>query len=99
MAAKRELEEKAGATISTVHHVGDCYIHATIKGQLVSSVLAHIFTASMSEKDHIDTEKHAVQWMSAGDRQGLALGPAVEAIIAETENEQPFFFKTFDVEW
>jgi ADP-ribose pyrophosphatase YjhB (NUDIX family) len=99
MAAKRELEEKAGATISSVHHVGDCYIHATIKSQLVSSVLAHIFTATMSEEDHIDTEKYAVQWMSAANRQKLTLGPAVEAIISETETEQPFFFKTFDVEW
>ena len=99
MAAKRELEEKAGAMISTVNHIGDCYIHATIKGQLVSSVLAHIFTATMSEEDHIDTEKYAVQWMDAADRQNPTLGPAVETIIAETETEQPFFFKTFDIEW
>ena len=99
MAAKRELEEKAGATIPTVNHVGDCYIHVTIKKQLVSSVLAHIFVATMSEEDHIDIEKYAVQWMNVADCKKLTLGPAVETIIAETETEQPFFFKTFDVEW
>jgi 8-oxo-dGTP pyrophosphatase MutT (NUDIX family) len=99
MAAKRELEEKAGASISTVNHVGDCYIHVTIKGQLVSSVLAHIFIANMSEADHIDTEKYAVQWVSEEDRSKLKLGPAVEALITEIETEQPFFFKTFNMEW
>lgn len=99
MAAKRELEEKAGATISVVQHVGDCYIHATIKGQLVSSVLAHIFTATISDEDRIDNEKYAVQWMSEKERRELTLGPAVEAVISESEDSKPFFFKTFNVEW
>ena len=98
MAAKRELEEKAGAIIPEVIHVGDCYIRVSMKGQLVSSVLAHIFVAEV-DAGVVDTEKHAVKWISERNRQELQMGPAVDEVIAETESAQSFFFKTFDVEW
>lgn len=99
MAAQRELEEKAGASIAHVYHVGDCYIHARVKGQLVSSVLAHIFTATLSERDFIDTEKYAVKWVDEKERSTLKLGPAVQEVIHDTENERAFFFKTYDIDW
>lgn len=98
MAAKRELEEKAGATIPTVTHVGDCYIRVSMREHLVSSVLAHIFVAEVDAVE-IDMKKYGVQWVSKAEREQLHLGPAVEEVIAETETEQGFFFKTFDVEW
>lgn len=99
MAARRELQEKAGANISVVEHVGDCYIHVTIKGELVSSVLAHIFVATATPDDKIDTEKHAVRWVGAEQRSEISLGPAVDDVIAASEMDQPFFFKTYNIEW
>lgn len=43
--AERELCEKAGLEHTVVRHVGDSYIHAYQGEVLVSSVLAHVFTA------------------------------------------------------
>jgi ADP-ribose pyrophosphatase YjhB (NUDIX family) len=97
-AATRELSEKAGIDLKKVSHRGDCYIYAKVNGQIVSSVMAHIFSAAL-DTGEVDTEKHAVRWVSETERGQLQLGPAVEEIVAETETDQGFFFKTFDVNW
>lgn len=97
-AATRELSEKAGIDLADVSHRGDCYIYAKVDGQIVSSVMAHIFSASL-DSGVVDTEKHAVKWVSKQELDRLQLGPAVEEIIAETETNQNFFFKTFDINW
>jgi ADP-ribose pyrophosphatase YjhB (NUDIX family) len=97
-AATRELSEKAGIDLVDVNHRGDCYIYAKVQGQIVSSVMAHIFTATL-DNGTVNTEKHAVKWMDKAERSKLQLGPAVHAVIAETEKDQAFFFKTFDVDW
>ncbi len=97
-AATRELSEKAGVDLVDVSHRGDCYIYAKVDGQIVSSVMAHIFSASL-DNGEVDTEKHAVRWVSDNERSRLQLGPAVEDIISEIETNQEFFFKAFDVNW
>lgn len=96
-AAGRELKEKAGLDLVDVTHKGDCYLYVKTGNQIVSSVMAHIFSASID--DSINTDEYKVSWLSAADRQDIVLGPAVEEIIRLTEDESSFFFKTINVNW
>jgi ADP-ribose pyrophosphatase YjhB (NUDIX family) len=94
-AAKRELSEKLALTKQDVRHVGDCYIHVTTKGKLLSTTLAHIFRF---ESDDIAINENLV-WVKPHKLSQYKLAPAVESIITRSFFNDPHFFEEFYEDW
>jgi len=95
-AAERELKEKIGDSKATLSHVGDVYVRGKIAGELVSSIMGHVFTGQLSESA---TLYPGNAWYDAAHRENLKLAPATEEIITATTQRHGFFFEEFTIDW
>ncbi|MGY4893694.1 MAG: NUDIX hydrolase [Candidatus Saccharimonadota bacterium] len=94
-AARREVSEKLGIDESAPEHAGDCYIRVKVKGELLSSTLAHVFRMY---RDDVIVGDNLV-WARPHKLSNYRLAPAVEEIMARTFFKDTFFFEEYDVEW
>lgn len=95
-AARREMTEKTNYTPDNLSHVGDCYIRARIKEQLVWNVLAHVFTTKVKRAD---IEAQGMGWYALEDLQAEKTTPASVHIIEKALHESGFFFEECTVDW
>ncbi len=95
-AARREIGEKMNIKDEQpLRHVGDCYIRVTSKDDLLSTTLAHIFRFERNEIDLGAT----MMWVKPHKLSDYKLAPAVEAIVARSFFNDPFFFEEFETTW
>jgi len=94
-AVQRELSEKLALKGQTARHAGDCYIHVSTDGKLLSTTLAHIFRF---EHDDIDLRDNFI-WVQPHKLGNYTLAPAVEKIITRSFFNDPHFFEEFYEEW
>jgi ADP-ribose pyrophosphatase YjhB (NUDIX family) len=97
-AVGREMMERVGIGVnSTLKHTADVYIHAAINGQLVSSVLSHVFTM------HVDANQIArkdVKWATAEELKIVQLAPGVKEVYDLISNaDSNFSFAEFTINW
>ncbi|HSW91725.1 MAG TPA: NUDIX domain-containing protein [Candidatus Saccharimonadales bacterium] len=92
-AIKRELLEKFDSLHETLH-VGDCYIRTYVENELVSCVLAHVCTLSISEVARLHSR---TRWVKKSELPSLDLAPATIQLVQQVQVSQPFFFKEYDV--
>ncbi len=95
-AVVREITEKFGAPPKAAEHKGSCLIRASINGELISYVLAHIFVATLGGDAMTAPDK---SWYCADERKQLKLLPATEEIIQKTDTAGQLFFEEYDVDW
>ena len=95
-AAIRESVEKFGGRPKTIEHNGSCFIRASINSELISYVLAHIFTITFDEGA---TVSENTGWYDANERHQLKLLPATEEIIQKAAIAKQLFFEEYDVDW
>jgi len=94
-AAVREAKEKLGLENQALRHAGDCYIHVTVGGEVLSSTLVHLCTFN---RDDIQTNDR-IQWARPHKLAQYNLAPAVAEIVARGFFHDPFFFEEYTVEW
>ena len=94
-AAQREVSEKLGIDESAPEHAGDCYIRVKVKGELLSSTLAHVFRMY---RDDVTVGENLV-WARPHKLSDYRLAPAVEEIMARTFFKDTFFFEEYNVGW
>ena len=94
-AAQREAFEKLGLEAQPMEHAGDCYIRVHLRGELVSTTLAHVFRFY---KDDIEMND-ALVWARPHKLSQYALAPAVEEVMTRTFFKDAFYFEEFTVEW
>jgi ADP-ribose pyrophosphatase YjhB (NUDIX family) len=97
-AAIREINERvAVAPNRTLAHVADVYIHASIRGQMVSSVLSHVFTMRIKSSDVVRTD---VLWANKDDFETRKLAPGVQEIYTLVSNNRgSFAFAEYTIDW
>lgn len=96
-AAKRELAEKAGIEDIKLTHLGDSYIHVGNSGQIISSVLAHVFTGQISNSQCEGNDNTI--WIDLNERNDLPMGPATQEVIDLVTGRDAFFFEAITVDW
>lgn len=94
----REINERvAVAPNQTLAHVADVYIHASINGQMVSSVLSHVFTMRLKSSDVVRTD---VLWANKDDFETYKLAPGVQEVYAlVSNNRNSFAFAEYTIDW
>lgn len=97
-AVVREINERVAIRENdTLMHAADVYIHASINGQLVSSILAHVFTMRVT-RAHI--ERQDIKWMTKQDWDDLQLAPGVKEIYDLIEsNKGSFAYAEYAIDW
>jgi len=90
-AAKREAQEKLGVDDAPVRHAGDCYIRVSIKDEILSTTLVHVFRF---ETDDI-AASDVLEWVQPHKLGRYRLAPSVEDIVARSFFNDPFFFEEF----
>lgn len=95
-AAVREADEKLQIHPEGLEHRGSCYIRAHIKGVLISSLLANIFTTTISSKSQLDS--HA-RWFDRSELDDLKLAPATTSVIDKVLAAQGIFFEQYNTDW
>jgi ADP-ribose pyrophosphatase YjhB (NUDIX family) len=97
-AAMREIHERVGVTSNdTLAHVADAYIHASINGQLVSTVLSHIFTMRIEARQVVRTD---VLWADATAMKTIQLAPGIaEVDTLVTNGQKEFTFAEYSINW
>lgn len=91
-AAERELHEKVGDINVKLRHAGDCYVRTTQKGEVVTSMLAHVFHGTVDEF----TPAEHLQWVKLRDLEHYDMAPAINDIVARTLFHDPFYFEQFE---
>lgn len=61
-AALREIREKVGLSLGSVHHIGDCYMAVRHDGVVIMNTLMHVFYARVAQADV--TLSDDVRWMA-----------------------------------
>jgi ADP-ribose pyrophosphatase YjhB (NUDIX family) len=94
----REIDERVAIeTNETLTHAADVYLRASIKGELVSPILAHVFTM------HIEAntiQRKDVAWVDGADWSGLQLAPGVKEVYDLLENSKGVFtFAEYSIDW
>lgn len=93
-AAVREADEKLNFRPLGMSHVGSCYIRASIQGELVSSIVANIFTGFAENDAPLGPD---AQWFDESELQELRLAPAVKEVMSQASGGT--HFQQYDVEW
>jgi ADP-ribose pyrophosphatase YjhB (NUDIX family) len=93
-AVKRECLEKCNATPTNSLHIGDAYIRASIEGELISSVLAHVCLVDIPETAIFHDN---VRWFTLQELQRLDTAPATKLIVDQALSADSFFFSEYDV--
>lgn len=94
-AAVREADEKLNFVPNNLTHIGTAYIRASIKGELVSSIVANIFKGQADDAVVINDD---AAWYPIDQLLDLRLAPAVLEVL-EMRNTKDLFFKQCDVDW
>ncbi|MDB5187199.1 MAG: Hydrolase [Candidatus Saccharibacteria bacterium] len=94
----REINERVAISENdTLRHAADVYIHASINGQLVSSILAHVFTMRVTRSD---IERQDIKWTTKHDWADLQLAPGVQEIYELIEaNKGSFAYAEYSIDW
>ncbi len=94
----REINERVAiAENDTLHHAADVYINASIGEQLVSSILAHVFTMQIERSEIARTD---VAWVPGGSWQDLQLAPGVKEVFDLVQrSENSFTFAEYSIDW
>ena len=87
-AACRELYEKTGVQFDNLAHIGDVYLKIYIDKVLVSSILAHVFSAVCEEGVEINETS---LWVGKDDICNIKLVPGAREIIQLAESDDRFF--------
>lgn len=95
-AAVREADEKLQIQPEGLQHKGSCYIRAHIKGVLISSLLANVFTTKISSTSQLDA--HA-RWFGRAELDNLLLAPATIAVIDKVHSATALFFEQYNTDW
>ena len=97
-AATREIKERVNvASNDTLIHAADVYIYASISGQMVSTVLAHIFTMHISTRDVV---RQDIVWANGIGWQDLQLAPGIKEVHELLEaNKNIFTYAEFTIDW
>ncbi len=91
VAAQREIDEKIGGLDVDIRHAGDCYIRVRSGGEMVSTMLVHVFYGA------VESAKLAghLHWVKLRDLDSYDMAPGVSEVIARTLFRDPFFFEEF----
>lgn len=94
----RELKERVNVEPNqTLKHIADTYISAAINEQLVSTVLAHVFTMTIHSHE---VSRRDVLWTNADDRRDLQLAPGIEEVYKLAEQyKNKFVFDEYHINW
>jgi 8-oxo-dGTP pyrophosphatase MutT (NUDIX family) len=94
----RELSERVALPGNeSLRHAADVYINASIDGELVSTVLAHVFTMLITPEE---IARQDVLWVQGGEWQHLQLAPGVEEVYAFIKGRKnDFSFAEFSIDW
>ena len=93
-AIERELIEKFDLLPQGIRHLGDCYIRAYVENELVSCVTGHICKLNLPDSARLHDR---TRWVKKSELSLLDTSPATEQIFQDTQIEQPFFFKEYEV--
>lgn len=97
IAAQREANEKLAYEVMP-KHIGDCYIRvrqAETREEFLSTTLAHVCRFNADDIKQSDE----LIWVNPAKLSKLRLAPAVEAIVARSFFNDPFFFEEFTVNY
>jgi ADP-ribose pyrophosphatase YjhB (NUDIX family) len=88
-AASRELLEKT-AVKTSLHHAGEAYLIIREDGEILSHMLAHVFTGSADSNSQLSSSVGTPFW---GDPDDYAreIMPGTREIIDLVKRNQPFF--------
>lgn len=97
-AAVREIHERVAVLANdTLHHVADVYVHASITGQLVSTVLSHVFTMQVATADVV---REDVLWVNKAALDLHQLAPGINEIHRLVTNmDTEFTFAEYSINW
>jgi ADP-ribose pyrophosphatase YjhB (NUDIX family) len=94
----REIAERVAIEPNdTLKQVADVYINASIGGQLVSSILAHVFIMDVLQSQ---IAREDVAWVSGKAWDDLQLAPGIKEINQlASKNEMTFSFAEYAIDW
>lgn len=94
----REITERVAINDNeTLTHAADVYINASISGQLVSTILAHVFTMHVRQTQIVRSD---VVWADADDWSRLQLAPGVKEVYDLIEdNHGTFAYAEYMIDW
>jgi ADP-ribose pyrophosphatase YjhB (NUDIX family) len=97
-AMTREIRERIDVdTNETLTHNADAYLSVSIDGQLVSTVLSHIFTMTIRSDE---VKRKDVSWSNLKERSSMQLAPGVAEICNLVEaNPRTFSFAEYHIDW
>jgi ADP-ribose pyrophosphatase YjhB (NUDIX family) len=97
-AVTREIKERVGVVANTtLKHKADVYIYASINGQLVSTVLSHVFTMKIKTSD---VARKDVLWATTDDFETKQLAPGTKEVYDLVVNMQgDFSFAEYAIDW
>ena len=95
-AAVREADEKLNIKPEGLKHEGSCYIRAMIRGELISSILANVFSATVDETAELSTN---ARWYNKDELSKLTLAPATLEVLETVWHSKGLFFEQFDIDW
>lgn len=98
VAVIREVNERLAVKPNkTLTHAADVYINASIDGQSVSTVLAHIFTMHINANE---VARADILWTDSNDRQNIKLAPGVKEVCELVEaNAEKFTYAEYTIDW
>lgn len=94
----REIQERVDVRANeTLEHKANTYLSASIDGQLVSTVLAHIFTMVIRTGE---VKRRDVSWSNADERRSMELAPGVVEICSLVEADSSTFnYAEYHIDW
>lgn len=96
--AVREIGERLAVVAKpSLAHVADAYIYSWIGTELVSAILAHVFTMTIRAEE---VARRDVMWTDEADRTNLELAPGVEEVCALVkDNKGTFAYAEYSLNW
>lgn len=94
----REISERVAVSPDdTLAHVADVYINASIAGELVSTIFAHVFTMRIKKTDVL---RQDVIWADSTTWQDLQLAPGIKEVYALVQKNQGVFaYAEYSIDW
>jgi ADP-ribose pyrophosphatase YjhB (NUDIX family) len=93
----REIQERVAIDANeTLTHVADAYINASISGQLVSTILAHVYTMHVLASNIVRKD---IVWASNEEWATLQLAPGVKEVYELVTNNDAFTFAEYAIDW
>lgn len=93
-AVKREIDYFSSRPAKDLKHVGVVAFRASIKNELVSHTIAHVFTATIDPNVLIGER---MRWMKVDQLETSEMSPGTKQIIEAVIKEKFFFYKSLDI--